>query len=61
MDLGWYNYRTRLIEEVRDPDCHYVGPFEKSGEHEVEILALLEQFGLDINEDGLAVDADSDA
>lgn len=49
--------REDLIEQVRDPDCEHVGPYVKSGDNEVEILALLEEYGLMINEDGLAVDA----
>jgi hypothetical protein len=49
--------KQELIEQVRDPDYGFVGPYCKCGDHEVEILALLEKHGLVINEDGYAVDA----
>ena len=61
--MSWYHGAMRVIsdetqqlmDEVDDLDYGYIGPYEKTGDNEVEIKALLLAHGLYIDPDYDAV------
>lgn len=46
--------RQELAAQLNDPECDHVGPYFKSADNEVEILALLADHGLAVDENGWA-------
>jgi hypothetical protein len=46
---------AELIEQLADPSCDHVGPYEKSGDNEDHIKGLFELYGYHINDEGYAV------
>jgi hypothetical protein len=43
-----------LAAQLNDPECDHVGPYEKSGDNENAIEALLWEHGLVIDDNGWA-------
>ena len=44
-----------LIEQLADPSCPAVGPYEKSGDNEELIKGLFALYGYHIDDEGYAV------
>lgn len=44
-----------LIDQLEDPSCDHVGPYEKSGDNEELIKGLFANYGYHIDDEGFAV------
>jgi hypothetical protein len=53
---------SEMIDQLADPSCDVVGPYEKSGDNEELIKGLFATYGYRIDDEGYAVpDEDEDA
>lgn len=53
--------KEQIKRQIEDPDDRFVGPYEKCGDNAIHIESLAWAAGLDITDEGFAVEADANA
>lgn len=51
--------KEQIKRQIEDPDERIVGPYEKCGDNAIHIESLAWAAGLEITDEGFAVDADA--